>query len=56
MFTGIISDLGEILEVTEKSEGLRRLTIACGYDPDSIDDRRVDRLFGRLPDRGRARP
>ncbi len=37
MFTGIVSDLGEILEVEEKAEGLRRLTIACGYDPDSID-------------------
>jgi riboflavin synthase len=37
MFTGIVSDLGEILEVEEKAEGLRRLKIACGYDPDSID-------------------
>jgi riboflavin synthase len=37
MFTGIISDLGEILDVKEKSEGLRRLDIACGYDPESID-------------------
>jgi riboflavin synthase len=37
MFTGIVSDLGEILEVEEKAEGLRRLTIACSYDPDSID-------------------
>lgn len=36
MFTGIVSDLGEILEVEEKAEGLRRLNIACGYDPDSI--------------------
>jgi riboflavin synthase len=37
MFTGIISDLGEILDVKEKSEGLRRLDIACGYDQESID-------------------
>ncbi len=37
MFTGIISDLGEILEVKEKAEGLRRLDIACNYDPDGID-------------------
>jgi riboflavin synthase len=36
MFTGIISDLGEVLEVHEKDEQLRRLTVACGYDPDSI--------------------
>ena len=37
MFTGIVSDLGEVLEVHEKAEGLRRLDIACGYDPDTID-------------------
>jgi riboflavin synthase len=37
MFTGIISDLGEILDVEEKAEGLRRVRIACGYDPDTID-------------------
>jgi riboflavin synthase len=36
MFTGIISDLGEVIDVEEKAEGLRRLRIACGYDPDSI--------------------
>ncbi len=37
MFTGIVNDLGEVIEVTEKAEGLRRLTIACTYDPDTID-------------------
>ncbi len=37
MFTGIVSDLGEILDVEEKAEGLRRLKIGCGYDPDGID-------------------
>ncbi len=37
MFTGIISDLGEVADVHEKDEGLRRLIIACGYDPESID-------------------
>jgi riboflavin synthase len=36
MFTGIVSDLGEVIEVLEKAEGLRRIAIACGYDPDSI--------------------
>lgn len=36
MFTGIISDLGEVIDVHEKAEGLRRITVACGYDPDSI--------------------
>jgi riboflavin synthase len=36
MFTGIISDLGEIIEVIEKAEELRRIAIACSYKPDSI--------------------
>ncbi len=36
MFTGIVSNLGEVLEVREQAEGLRRLSIACGYDPDTI--------------------
>src|SRR5579862_1828347 len=36
MFTGIVSDLGEILEVEEQAEGLRRVVIGCNYDPDSI--------------------
>ena len=37
MFTGIVSGLGELLETKDKAEGLCRLTVACGYDPDSID-------------------
>ena len=37
MFTGIVSDVGELIDVEEKAEGLRRLRIACGYDPDTID-------------------
>ncbi len=37
LFTGIVSDLGEVLEVNEQAEGRRRLSIACGYDPDTID-------------------
>ena len=37
MFTGIISDLGEVVDVEEKAEGLRRFAIACRYDPDTID-------------------
>jgi riboflavin synthase len=37
MFTGIVSDLGEVLEVREKAEGLRQLAIGCGYNPGSID-------------------
>ena len=37
MFTGIVSDLGEIIEVQEKTEDLRRITIGCSYNPDSIE-------------------
>jgi riboflavin synthase len=36
MFTGIINDLGEVIDVEEKAEGLRRINVACAYDPDSI--------------------
>jgi len=37
MFTGIINYLGEVLDVNQKAQGLRRMSIACGYDPDSIE-------------------
>jgi riboflavin synthase len=37
MFTGIISDLGEIIDIEEKAAGLRHISIACSYDPESID-------------------
>jgi riboflavin synthase len=37
MFTGIVSDVGEVIDVEEKADGLRQLTIACGYDPDTIE-------------------
>jgi riboflavin synthase len=36
MFTGIVSDIGEILSVEQRGEGLRRISIACGYDRASI--------------------
>jgi riboflavin synthase len=36
MFTGIVTDVGEVLSVEERAEGLRRLTIACAYDHASI--------------------
>jgi riboflavin synthase len=35
MFTGIISDVGEVLQAEEHGR-LRRLRIACGYDPATI--------------------
>jgi riboflavin synthase len=37
MFSGIVKGLGQVLQVLEKAEGLRRLTIECPYDPESID-------------------
>ena len=37
MFTGIITDIGEVVAVEPRAEGLTRLKIACGYDPDTID-------------------
>jgi riboflavin synthase len=36
MFTGLVSDIGEVLGIEERGEGLRRLTIGCTYDPASI--------------------
>ena len=36
MFTGIVSGLGEVIDVEEKAEGLRRIRIGCDDDPDSI--------------------
>jgi riboflavin synthase len=36
MFTGITTDVGDILQMRERAEGLRRLEIACGYDRASI--------------------
>jgi riboflavin synthase len=37
VFTGIVSDIGDVLDVSEQAEDLRRLTIGCGYDPETID-------------------
>src|SRR5207247_10125977 len=36
MFTGIITDVGEVTAVEPRAQGLARLTSVCGYDPDSI--------------------
>jgi riboflavin synthase len=36
MFTGLVTDVGEVLSVEERGEGLRQLTIACAYDPATI--------------------
>ena len=36
MFTGIVTDIGEVLAVTPRAAGLHRLTIGCSYDRASI--------------------
>lgn len=38
MFTGIVTDVGEILSVQPRAEGLARLKIACSYPRASIVD------------------
>jgi riboflavin synthase len=37
MFTGIVTDIGEVVAFEPRAEGLTRLKISCGYDPDRID-------------------
>lgn len=37
MFTGIVTDVGDVVAVEPRAEGLARLKIACRYDPDTID-------------------
>jgi riboflavin synthase len=53
MFTGIVTDIGEVVAVEPRAEGLARLKIACGYDPDAIDIGASIAAW-RMPDRGRA--
>src|ERR1044072_8393233 len=36
MFTGIVTDIGELVAVEPRAEGLARLKIACSYDPETI--------------------
>jgi riboflavin synthase len=38
MFTGLVTDIGEITAVREVAPGLRRLRIACGYPAASIQE------------------
>lgn len=37
MFTGIVSDIGEVVSVVSRTNDLRRVRIACGYDRATID-------------------
>src|SRR5712672_2883070 len=36
MFTGIVTDIGEVIAVTPRGDGLRQIKIACHYDVTSI--------------------
>src|ERR1051325_696425 len=36
MFTGIVTDIGDVVAIEERAQGLRRLAITCAYDPASI--------------------
>jgi riboflavin synthase len=36
MFTGITTDIGEVVAMRQQAEGLRRLTVACAYPRASI--------------------
>src|SRR5262249_20523260 len=36
MFTGIVTDIGEVVAVSPRCEGLRRLKVACRYERASI--------------------
>ena len=38
MFTGIVTDVGEVLTVQTRAEGLRHLKIGCSYDRATIVD------------------
>ena len=38
MFTGLVTDIGEIIAVRQRAEGLRRLEVACGYPRASIEE------------------
>jgi riboflavin synthase len=36
MFTGIVTDIGDVVSVRQRAEGLHRIKIACGYPRASI--------------------
>jgi riboflavin synthase len=36
MFTGIVTDVGEVLAVEERARGLRRVSVGCSCDPGTI--------------------
>jgi riboflavin synthase len=38
MFTGLVTDIGEVVTIRQRAEGLRRLEIACNYPRASIPE------------------
>jgi riboflavin synthase len=56
MFTGIITDIGRVAAITKRDQGVRSAHRDC-LGSGRHRHRRLDCLFGRLPDRhGFARP
>ena len=55
MFTGIVTDVGEVLAVTPREAGDRASGSASAYDPDDDRDRRFDRMLRSVPDGRGAR-
>ncbi len=55
MFTGIVTDIGEVIAMHPAGEGLHRLKIACGYDRATIADGASIACSGVLPHCGRHR-
>jgi len=55
MFTGIVTDVGEVRSVKPRADNLHRITIACDYPRAELIEGAVDRLFRRLHDGGRHR-
>ena len=51
MFTGITTDVGEVIAVEPRAEGLRRLKVACAYPRESIAIGASIAHLRRLPDR-----
>ena len=52
MFTGIVTDLGEVRSVKPRADNLNRITIYHALSARRIDRRRLHRLQWRLHDGG----
>ena len=54
MFTGIVTDVGEVVAQSSAQASIARFAIACGLRSRLDRARRLDRLRRRLPDGGRG--